>query len=284
VTSFALITPSYYVDFEQCRWLCETVERHVASHVAHYLVVDRADRALFAPLASRRTRVVLKEDVLRGRLSQVPFARRWWVGWGRPPVRGWIVQQLVKLSMHEVAQEDVFVFVDSGAFFVRAYDPRDMLRGDTVPLFREHHEFFRKSAAHQRWHRLSAHLLGVRPVPGFDAGYIKTLVTWRRDNLVKLHAHIERVAGQPSFDTLARSLTLCEYGLYGMYCDMILGDRAGHYHTSRIETLSHWEAETLTVDGLARLRRGLSPDHLLVMVNEKSRTPPSTVRAAFAEA
>jgi hypothetical protein len=282
MTQFALVTPSYYVDFERCRWLCETVERYVAPHVKHYLIVDRADRPLFAPLASVRTRVVIKEDLLRGRLAQVPFARKWWVGLARPPARGWIVQQLVKLLVHEIADEDVFVFVDSGAFFVRPYDPRSVLHRDRVPLFREEHVFFRKSAAHQRWHRRGAHLLGIRPVRGYDVGYIKTLVTWRRDNLVKLHAHIEQVLGCPSFDVLARSITLSEYGLYGMYCDLILGDRAGHYPTSRIETLSHWTESRLTVADLQRLRLELSPDHCLVMVNEKSRTPPEAVRAAFA--
>ena len=283
MTRFAIVTPSYYVDFERCRWLCETVDRHVAPQVKHYLIVDRADRSLFAPLASVRTRVVLKEDILRGRLAQVPFARKWWVGTGGPPVRGWIVQQVAKLFVHEVADEDVFLFVDSGAFFVRAYDPTASVRGSRVPLFREQNEFFRRSAAHQRWHKRASGLLGIRPVEGFDVGYIKTLVSWRRDNLVRLHAHIERVAGRASFDAMVWSLTLSEYGLYGMYCDSILGDRAGHYHTSQIETLSHWSQERLTVPDLQRLRRQLSPEHLLVMVNEKSRTPPDTVRAAFVD-
>lgn len=281
MTRFALITPSYYVDFERCRWLCETVERHVAPHVVHYLIVDRADRTLFSPLASGRTRLVLKEDVLYGRLTQVPFARRWWVGWRRTPVRGSIVQQLAKLFVHEVAEEDVFLFVDSGAFFVRPYDPVGMLCGEKVPLFREQNEFFRRSTAHQRWHRVSSRLLGLRPIPHFDVGYIKTLVSWRRDNLVKLHAHIERATGCSSFDAIASSISLSEYGLYGMYCDFVLGDRAGHYPTSRIETLSHWQEDRLTAMDLRRMREGLSPDHVLVMVNEKSGTPPDTVRQAF---
>src|ERR1700737_3226305 len=51
---FAIVTPSYYVDYECCRWLCETVERYVPSYIPHYLIVDRADRSLFAKLASPR--------------------------------------------------------------------------------------------------------------------------------------------------------------------------------------------------------------------------------------
>ena len=279
---FAIVTPSYYVDFEHCRWLCETVNRFVPADVIHYLVVDRADRSLFAELASPRTRILYKEDVLRGRLYQLPFARRWWVWSHGLPVRGWIVQQLVKLFMNEVADEDVFVFVDSGAFFVRPYDPRSTVRGADVPLFCEHHEYFRSEPT-KSWHRAGARLLGIRPLPGNDAGYVKTLVTWRRDNLAKMHEHIERVAGRPSFDLLARQVTLSEYYLYGMYCDLILGDRAGHYHTSVIETVSHWTESTLGVGDLRTLRGQLGPEHLLVMINEKSRTSLDAVRAAFTD-
>src|SRR5580658_6369164 len=100
-TRFAIVTPTYYLDYEHCRWLVETVGRYVPEDVPHYLIVDRADRDLFWPLRSSRTRVVFKEDTLRGRLRQVPFARKWWNGAWTPPVRGWIVQQLTKLFVSE---------------------------------------------------------------------------------------------------------------------------------------------------------------------------------------
>jgi hypothetical protein len=282
VTRFAIVTPSYYVDLESCRWLCETVDRWVPDRVQHYVIVDGADRALFAPLASSRRRIVTKEEVLGRRLRQLPFARKWWAWTRGLPVRGWIVQQLAKLFVHTVADEDVLLFVDSGAFFVRAWDPAGLVRQDgRVALFREQGDFFRTSRATQKWNRVAARLLGVRPVPGSDVGYVKTLVSWRRDNLAALHRHVEHVTGRPSFDALARPLTLSEYVLYGTYCDRVLGDGAGHYHTSTIETLSHWTQDTLSLPELRRLREGLSPEHVLVMVNEKSRTSLEAVRAAF---
>jgi hypothetical protein len=282
--TFALVTPSYYVDVEYCRWLCETVDRFVPEHVRHYILVDRADRELFAPFASSRRTVVHKEDLLAGRLHQVPFARRWWVGKRSPPVRGWIVQQLTKLLIHEVAREDVLVFVDSGVFFVRSWDPRDRLRGSLVPLFRERGEFFRRSRATQRWHRTAARMLGVKPSSGYDVGYVNPLVTWRRDNLVMLHRHIERVTARPSFDSLVWPLTLSEYHLYGMYCDEILGDRAGHYHHDESQTLCHWTAENLGTQAVReRLREQLHESHVIVMINEKSRTSLDDVRSAFAD-
>jgi hypothetical protein len=68
-----------------------------------------------------------------------------------------------------------------------------------------------------------------------------------------------------------------------MYCDLILGDRSGHYHTSTIETVSHWQLGTLGATELRRLRSQLGPEHLLVMINEKSRTSLEAVREAFVD-
>ena len=278
--TFAIITPTYYVDFEHCCFLVETVNRFVPHDVPHYLVVDRADRDLFAPLASSRTRVVFKEDVLRGRLWQVPFARRWWVGPRTLPVRGWIVQQLTKLFVNEVADEDVLVFVDSGCFFVKPFDPRTIVRDGRVRLFRESGEFFRSKLVH-RWHGVAARLLGVRPLADYDVGYVTQLITWRRDNLIMLQKHMEHVLGRPPLEHLAKQVTLSEYYLYGAYCDMILGERSGHYHTPVASAFCYWGMETLSEKKLKELRDRLEPEHVLVLVNEKSRTPLNAVRNVF---
>jgi hypothetical protein len=284
---FAIVTPSYYVDFERCKFLVETADRYLASHVQHYLVVDRSDQKLFAPLASSRTHIILKEDVLDARLWQVPFARRWWLDVHgvlpspRLPIRGWIVQQLAKLFIHRVAPEDVYLCVDSGAFFVRPYDPRGTIRDGNVPLFREEGPFFLAKDP-RRWYETCAALLGVRPARAFPVGYVKTNVTWRRDNLIRMHEHIEQVTGRSSFDAISRQLVMSEYYLYGMYCDLILGDRSRHYHSDLIETLSHWPDHMLGVPELRELRAKIEPQQVLVMINEKSRTPLGAIRESFA--
>ncbi len=279
---FAIVTPTYYLDFEHCCWLVETVNRYVPEDVPHYLVVDKADRDLFRPLGSSRTRIFFKEDVLRGRFRQLPFARKWWISPRAPPVRGWIVQQLTKLFVNEIADEDVFVFVDSGCFFVRPFDPRTMVRDGNVRLFRESGAYFRTPFVH-RWHSINAKLLGIKPFATYEMGYVTQLITWRRDNLLMLQKHLELVSGRPAVDWLARQLTLSEYYLYGMYCDLVLGDRSRHYHTPVTASLCYWELETLSEPALRDLRARLAPEHVLVLVNEKSRTPLKAVRSAFAE-
>jgi hypothetical protein len=279
-TRFAIITPTYYVDYEHCCWLVETVNRYVPEDIPHYLVIDRLDKDLFAPLASSRTRIVFKEDALHGELVQVPFRRRWWVGARVPPVRGWIVQQLTKLYVNEVADADVYIFVDSGCFFVKPFDPRTMEKDGQVRLFRESGEYFRNKVTY-RWHGVSTKLLGIRPESDYDIGYVTQLITWRRDNLLMLQKHIERVTGKPPIRVLARQVTLSEYYVYGTYCDLVLGDRARHYHTPITSTLCYWGREPLNEQGLRELKAQMAPEHVLVLVDEKSRTPLQAVRNVF---
>lgn len=279
----AIVTPSYYVDYERCRWLVETARRFVPEDVPHYLIVDYADRALFEPLRSSRTRILYKEDTLGGRLRQVPFARKWWVGARIPPIRGWIVQQLTKLFVSEVVDEEILVFVDSGCFFVRPFDPGTMQRNGTVRLFRESGDYFKRHKSVHRWHGINAKLLGIRPQPGYDVGYVTQLITWRRDNLIRLQKHLELVSGAHPIESLARQLTLSEYYLYGMYCDLILGDRSQHYHTPTAASLCYWELEALSEAELRKLRDKLAPEHVIVLVNEKSHTSLTDVRSAFAD-
>ena len=97
-----IITCSYRPDLERCRRLCESVERFVSRDVFHTLIVPQRDLALFAPLANGRRRVLAVQQVLPGNFRQLPLGEKWWMdshGW---PVRGWVLQQLVKLSVNRI--------------------------------------------------------------------------------------------------------------------------------------------------------------------------------------
>src|SRR3546814_11714277 len=104
-----LITVSYRVDLVLARGLCASVDAFLDERVEHVLVVPRSDEQLFAPLLTARRRLVLVEDVLPRdyrklplpqRIHVGPFRRRlremWWTP--RGVVRGWIIQQVLKLS------------------------------------------------------------------------------------------------------------------------------------------------------------------------------------------
>lgn len=280
--SFAIVTPSYRPDFERCRLLAESVLTHVPPPVQHYILVDRCDRDLFSVLRTSRTHIVLKQDILPWWLIQVPVLRKWWLNLRGFPVRGWILQQLAKLSVNYAVDADVYVFLDSGAFFVRGYDPRSTLHGVDVPLFREQKSEVRL-AWNTRWHQIAAGLLGLAPRASYDTSYVGNLIYWRRDNLVRMQQHIERVTGQAWLKPLARQLRLSEYVLYGMFVEHVLGEQSGHYFSSLDLSLNHWTEQFLDQSALTELKSKLDPNVAVVMINEKAHVSASSIRRVFLE-
>jgi len=203
--SCAIITPSFRTDFEQCRLLTETVRAHVAPHVKHYLTVDRRDGRLFAELGGPRTEILYVEDVVPSWIRRPPFARRWWLSLKTLPIRNWMLQQIVKLSIAKVVPTDVLIFVDSDVFFVRPYDPRSLVRDGQLPLFREYGEALR-TEFNVRWHRVGARLFGLEPKDDYLTSYVGNIITWRARNVSLLHEHIEKVTGRSWIESLSRLL------------------------------------------------------------------------------
>jgi hypothetical protein len=280
--SCAIITPSFRTDFEQCRLLTETVRAHVAPHVKHYLTVDRRDGGLFAELAGPRTEILYVEDVVPSWIRRLPFARRWWLSLKTPPIRNWMLQQIVKLSVAKFIPADVLIFVDSDVFFVRPYDPMTLVRGGKVPLFREYGEELRCDF-NRRWHRVGAKLFGLEPQEDYLTSYVGNIITWRAENVRLLHEHIEKVTGRSWIESVSRLPAMSEYVLYGMFCEHVLKERSGHYFDSNISSLCYWKTQKLDVPALEEFRGALKPEHLAVMVSAKSRTPIDNIRRVFGE-
>src|SRR5215218_7829749 len=156
----AIVTPSWAPDYELCRILVESVRRYLPEDIPHYLLVAREDLVLFQSLASERT-IVLRTDAAIGGFYRVPFSRKWRVALDALPVRGWIHQQLLKLSLADLLDADVYVLVDSDCFYVRPFDPRSVFIDGKVPLAREEKEWFANDPETQHWHRIAAKLLGL---------------------------------------------------------------------------------------------------------------------------
>jgi hypothetical protein len=280
---FAIITPSYAPDFDHCQLLVESVQRHVPSHVKHYVIVDQKDMAQFSVLQSRRTELVLKQDILPWWVLQLKFLPKWWVSLRSLPVRGWIIQQLVKLSVNRALTEDNFIFLDSGAMFVRDYDPSLMLRDGLLPLYREQKEEVRISW-NIRWHQVAARLLGLPVLETYDTNYVgNNPIYWKRSNLSKLQRQIEKVTGRHWAVAVCRQPRMSEYVIYGMFAEHVLKEQSGQYHTPEAHTLSYWEVRTLDEQGLNEHKRQLKADDFLVTFNEHARIPIEHIRRVFLE-
>src|SRR5215469_13511811 len=95
----AVITPSFAPDFELCVALNRSVLQNSLDTVHHHIIVPRSDLKLFARLAGPRTHIRCEADFLPRGFVRVPLSK-FTVNLGRPfpPVRGWILQQVIKLA------------------------------------------------------------------------------------------------------------------------------------------------------------------------------------------
>src|SRR5215475_8193140 len=108
MTRLAVTTISYAPDFEMCVNLNRSVLENSPDTVQHHIIVPKSDLKLFGRLAGPRTHVRCEADFLPRTFIPVPFSK-FTLNLGRPfpPVRGWILQQIVKLAAVTAAADDV---------------------------------------------------------------------------------------------------------------------------------------------------------------------------------
>jgi hypothetical protein len=278
--SYALVTPSFRLDFDRCKLLVESAERWVAPHVHHYLVIDRRDVPMFSSLRSSRTSIMIVEDIIPPWLFRLPGIRRFWFSFRTLPVRNWILQQIVKLSIPSVVEKDVLLCTDSDVFFVAPYDPRTFERDGKVPLFVETGQRG-LIKSNDEWHRVAAGLLGLASEPSYDTNYIGNVIPWRRDTGLALQRRIAEVAGKPWQLALTQKLVFAEYILYGMFSHQVPAHSAGQWDDGTLRTLTYWQTTPLGIAELEELKTQRLPQHHSVMVSAKSRTPIADIRKVF---
>ncbi|WP_319437064.1 DUF6492 family protein [Mycobacterium sp. RTGN5] len=278
--SYALVTPSFRTDVDRCALLVESVERWAAPYLRHYLVIDRRDVPMFKRFESARTQILIVEDIVPSWLVRIPGVRKFWFSFRTRPVKNWILQQIVKLSIPNAVNDDVLLYTDSDVFYVAPYDPRAYERDGKVPLFIETGQRG-KIADNDYWQAVSSRLLGIPAEAEADTNYVGNAICWRRDNVLEMQRRMESVAHRRWERTVAPLSRFSEYVLYGLYVTRVLGEDSGHWNDGTIRTLSHWNPAPLDVAGLQQLKAQLTPQYHSVMVSAKSRTPVEDIRKVF---
>ncbi len=280
--SYAVITPSYGPDFERCALLCRSVAEHLDGDYRHYLVVDARDRPRFRALAGPRTEILTVEEVMPWWLRRVPGARRWWFSLKTPPVRNWILQQLVKLSTGEFLNEENLVFIDSDVAFIRPFHIDGLSPHGRLRLFRV--PGVANQMPHNLWHRTAAKLLGLPPTDYFGSTYIGNLITWRRAHVQSLYRRIEATTGRSWLAAVAAQWHLSEYILYGIFAEHVLGDAAEHEYTDLPLCHISWDYTIKSDADVERFFRALQPYHVAVMMSSKQHVDVSRYVHHFAPA
>lgn len=225
----AIVTMSYKDDFEECCLLCESIDRYVSKEVYHYIFVRDNDLKLFKSLEGERRIVLPQSSVLPWWSVNLPFRfmRHYFrISPFTIPVRGWIIQQIVKLSVWEVidTQFDVYLNVDSECVFMRSFDSNVLLneKGE-LGIYREkmHWEGNEDTLqAHRQFCSSAKRLLGLEePLEKIEEYYyFAPVVAFRRNTLIDLCREISKRHWSHNYKVaLMNTYRFSEYFLYTIY-------------------------------------------------------------------
>jgi Family of unknown function (DUF6492) len=284
--SVAFATISYGPDRDRCALLCRSLDAF-ATAVEHWIVVDRADLALFRSLQSNRTTLLTTEDVLPVWLRRLDIRRiglrsNIWVQTRGKPVRGWLVQQMIKLALAQQLTADVLVHADSDVVLMRPFRTSSVIDGDgRVRLYAQPGAVDERLPNHVLWHRRAEKLLGIEhaalPLPDF----ITSLVPWKRQNAVALLEHIEKETSRHWLRALAGAWNISEYTLYGRFAMDVLRVEAGQYTTASSLCRDYWEPVPLSRQELEAFLDSTGEDQVAVMVTAKAGMQPDDYAEVF---
>ncbi|WP_299733786.1 DUF6492 family protein [uncultured Tateyamaria sp.] len=270
-----LLTCSMATDIDLFALLARSVDEHVADDIRHYVVVPGADLKQFAPYRTAQREIIAQEDIMPVRLRKLPTWLRHFAflkaGLRRPVyltpsnavVRGWMLQQLIKIEMSRRAEEDATMHIDSDVSFFRVLQHEDAFKGDKVRFFKAEGET--KNPRHKPWVASSCRFLDV-PVPDHHLGhYIENCVLWSSAVTHAMVERIEQVHDRPLHEVIFAADTMSEYYIYGIFADFLAApDLLAPEDVSFCN--SYWPSDESEAVDFDSLRARLQPKHCAMAI------------------
>jgi hypothetical protein len=299
MTKLAIVTPTFGPDFEYFRDLHASVLRHAPNDVVHHAIVPPGDVALFCSLNSVRLKVYKTSDFLprwfvsagaiaaplrclpksgSSFLSRIHSAARGelFVNMRRPwpPIRGWILQQIVKLSAVGAMEADVVLLADSDVVFIRPLHASEFLRGGAVRFYCLPDGVTEALPRHMAWHESARRLLGLPPLPpGARPDYITSFVAWDPAIVRRIQERIAATSGLDWASAIAAEIDVSEWTIYGSYVNYLGSDKDRSFTTSTTLCHSHWGNTPLASSNAEIFAGSIGPNDVAVLIQSKSSTP-----------
>jgi len=270
-----LLTCSMAADLDLFALLAETADRHVASDVPHDVVVPAVDVAAFRRFETGARRIIAQEDVLPERIRKLPSWLRFFSGLApglrrplylradRSVVRGWMLQQFLKIEMARRSSQDATMHIDSDVGFFRHFSHEDAFVNGKVRYFRVTSP--NGNPKHNDWVAASCRFLGLEIPDHHPANYIENCVLWSTATTRAMVERIETTQGKPLYEVLFGSDTMSEYYLYGIFAEAFPG-----HADLVVEDVSfcnsYWPPEEQSTVDFEVLRAGLNPKHCALAV------------------
>ncbi len=277
MNDLAVVTPSYRPDAGLFAELHRSVLRHTSADTVHHVVVPPADRALFEPHEGPRCRIWTYPELLPKRYVGLPGMPGLWMNTLRPwpPVRGWVMQQAIKIAVTARLDAKVVLLADSDVVLVREPTLDRFVAGDgRLRLWRTVDGVHDGMPDHVRWHAVARELLGLPPRPELPLpDYISPLCYWDPRIVQAMQARIEQTTGRPWMHGFNSRLQISEFILYGVFVDEVYSRDDPPQGDS---DLCHvrWSVSPMDEAEAADFADRLSPEAIGVMLSAKSSTPP----------
>lgn len=266
----AVLTPSYGPDAELCRELNRSVLRWMPENVIHHIVVPGQDIPLFRMLLNSRTEIHEAGEFLPSSMWKAPGVNLWinrshpW-----PPVRGWIAQQLIKLSASATLKADAVLLVDSDMVMVAPTDIESFRKDGLLEMYRNPGAIHSGLPRHRVWLESARALLGLDPPEtGTLTDYICWPCVWDPEIVRATLQRVEDVSGRPWQSAIGSQLHFSEMMLYGTYVDEVQGGPPAA--TSRMKSVNYSDEVPLNGAEITRMLHGAPADVLSVMISAKS--------------
>ena len=199
-----------------------------------------------------------------------------------PPIRGWVMQQIVKFAAAAELGVDLLVLADSDVVLVRPVTMDTFRKGGRVRFYRSEGAVDEQLPRHLLWHKVAHQLLGLPPAgPAPLPDYISAFNVWDRRVVLALRERIEAATGRPWLDAIASQLHISEFILYGVFVDGVLGASAQVIPEDSMLCHSHWGPEPMADATVPAFVGSLQPDDVAVMISAQSDTEPDVRRRAL---
>ena len=222
---WAIVTPTYHLDYEQFKLMCESMDHFVEGNWHHYVVVSNADYEMFAPFNGPHRTVIENTKILPpwlryiGKLGRVRSGS-FYFSWRTGPVFGWHIQQIVKLSMASFVEEDLMMLVDSDLFFIKPFKLNSLIKNGRLPFTKSPTSYHdRKQQAPAFLERAKKTLGLPDSTPSYD--YANNIVFWRRQTAIELCDFIAKKHGKHWIAALSGFHAISEGSLYGLFEDYV---------------------------------------------------------------
>ena len=264
--SFAIVTPTFLPDLSRCELLAESLDR-TAPHVSHYIIVARHELSAFKHFKGRRRTLIEAEEILGKWIVRFPGRKGGiWLNLRAPPVRGWIIQQILKIGVTKIVPERTLVLCDSDVAFFRPFNRDDFLVNGKVGLL----DVDFNNEMSRQWTATARRLLGLSSLEGAYRNYVGSVICWNRETLMAMQQKIESCIGINWQIALARTSTFSEYMIYGIFVREVLGYDQVDHAPSSVPLVKHsWGVNLSTASAIDAFFSDFDPRTIAVMIHSK---------------